>query len=174
MEIKTLIEKFDTTIDFWINGLVHYDEDELCLIPDPTNWSVGQVYVHLIEETKFYIEQIETCLTQDLNPTKEMTSEAKKMFRSNSFPNAKIKGAATVLNVPQPKSTAQLKKEFYELKYKLRSLAQEISKHIGNGKVEHPGLGYFNSAEWFQFAEMHLRHHFRQKQRLDIFLKKSN
>jgi hypothetical protein len=40
----------------------------------------------------------------------------------------------------------------------------------GRGKAGHPGLGYFSAAEWLQFAEMHLRHHFRQKERLDVAL----
>ncbi|HEV9036934.1 MAG TPA: hypothetical protein VGQ51_09945 [Puia sp.] len=38
------------------------------------------------------------------------------------------------------------------------------------GKTRHPGLHYFNSLEWLQFAEMHMRHHFRQKKRIDACL----
>jgi hypothetical protein len=34
-------------------------------------------------------------------------------------------------------------------------------------KNKHPGLDYFNANEWLQFAEMHLRHHLRQKKRID-------
>jgi hypothetical protein len=40
----------------------------------------------------------------------------------------------------------------------------------GKGKTRHPGLLYFSAPEWLQFAEMHLRHHFLQKQRIDAFL----
>ena len=39
------------------------------------------------------------------------------------------------------------------------------------GKTKHPGLGYFSAEEWLQFAEMHFRHHLRQKKRIDEFLK---
>jgi hypothetical protein len=28
-------------------------------------------------------------------------------------------------------------------------------------------LLFFNAPEWLQFAEMHMRHHFRQKMRID-------
>jgi hypothetical protein len=35
------------------------------------------------------------------------------------------------------------------------------------GKTRHPGLLYFSALEWLRFAEMHMRHHFRQKKRID-------
>ncbi len=39
------------------------------------------------------------------------------------------------------------------------------------GKSLHPGFRYLAADEWLQLAEMHLRHHFRQKTRIDDFLK---
>lgn len=49
-----------------------------------------------------------------------------------------------------------------------------ISKSPFKGKTKHPGLDYFSAIEWLQFAEMHLRHHLRQKKRIDHFLKIRN
>jgi len=43
-----------------------------------------------------------------------------------------------------------------------------------HGKSKHPGLGFFSASEWFQFAEMHLRHHLKQKERIDRFLQIKN
>jgi hypothetical protein len=43
--------------------------------------------------------------------------------------------------------------------------------HPSTGKSRHPGLGYFNAGEWLRFIEMHMRHHLRQKERIDAFLK---
>jgi hypothetical protein len=35
------------------------------------------------------------------------------------------------------------------------------------GKTRHPGLLFFSALEWLRFTEMHMRHHFRQKKRID-------
>ena len=44
---------------------------------------------------------------------------------------------------------------------------------VFNGKAKHPGLNYLNASEWLQFADMHMRHHLRQKKRIDDFLRPS-
>ena len=56
------------------------------------------------------------------------------------------------------------------LKDEIKSLEEILLNHPKPGKSKHPGLGYFNAQEWFLFAEIHMRHHFRQKARIDEFL----
>ena len=34
------------------------------------------------------------------------------------------------------------------------------------GKTQHPGLGFLDALEWYQYTEMHMRHHIRQKDRI--------
>jgi hypothetical protein len=53
----------------------------------------------------------------------------------------------------------------------MNTVATLISESQFNGKTKHPGLGYFSAKEWLQFANMHFRHHLRQKKRIDVFLK---
>jgi hypothetical protein len=45
-----------------------------------------------------------------------------------------------------------------------------LQKRIG--KTKHPGSNYFTAKEWLQFAEIHLRHHLKQKKRIDDFFEK--
>ncbi len=52
-----LIDDFNHTIDIWIKELKQYDFIQLCAKPSPKSWSLGQVYMHLIEDTNYYIEQ---------------------------------------------------------------------------------------------------------------------
>lgn len=47
-----LIEDFNRTIDIWIKQLDQYSFKQLRAKPSPTSWSLGQVYIHLIDETK--------------------------------------------------------------------------------------------------------------------------
>jgi hypothetical protein len=54
----------------------------------------------------------------------------------------------------------------------MSSAAIKITESPFGGKTKHPGLGYFSAHEWLQFADMHFRHHLRQKKRIDDFLER--
>ncbi|MDQ0430163.1 MULTISPECIES: hypothetical protein [Caryophanaceae] len=40
-----------------------------------------------------------------------------------------------------------------------------------NHKVEHGGFGWLNAKEWHKLVDMHFRHHLRQKEELESYLK---
>jgi len=55
----------------------------------------------------------------------------------------------------------------------MNALAALIPASDFKGKTKHPGLLYFNAGEWLQFATIHLRHHLRQKKRIDTLLQQA-
>jgi hypothetical protein len=169
-KVKSLIEQFDHTLNVWIDGFERYDNHQLCMPPHPDSWSIGQVYIHLIEETQYFFQQVETCLMHDENAAEKMTAEAEKWFQNNSYPNEKLKGPPDLPMPHQPGSKTQLREDMQQLKEALDVIGKKIIGSDNTGKTKHPGHNYFNATEWFQFAEMHLRHHFRQKARIDTFL----
>lgn len=57
------IAELESTIDIWINALDHYDLDTLQRKPNKNSWSLGQVYIHILNDTNYYIHQIESCLS---------------------------------------------------------------------------------------------------------------
>ena len=63
--MQNYIKKFNSTIEIWISELEHYDFDVLLVKPDSKSWSLGEVFIHLYNETKYYCEQIEICLNHD-------------------------------------------------------------------------------------------------------------
>ncbi len=152
------------TINFWITGLSQYNFVQLCLKPSPESWSIGQLYIHLINDTNFYIEQIKNCIAAS---GKQVNSEAKPaakaMFKNNHFPDERIQGSPENASLPQPLSKEALLKGLQAIRAELESLSHIIEKNKPVGKTMHPGLGYFTAAEWLQFAEMHFRHHIKQK-----------
>ncbi len=165
------ISDFNHTIDLWIEELDRYNFDQLCIKPSPKSWSLGQVYMHLVYDTTYYLEQINICISTNENSTEEASPEAKAMFLNNEFPDAVLEGAPTNFLIPQPGSKQELENSFRNLKDKINKIWMLISTSRFKGKSKHPGLNYFNAYEWFQFAEMHFRHHLRQKKRIDEFLK---
>lgn len=163
-----LIDDINTTVDTWINDLQHYNLQELQARPDPRSWSLGQVYMHLIEATKFYLEQVDSCLKYNDNADGEMDDRGKVMFANNSFPDQRIVGDPFISEkVPQPESIAQLQKDMLQLKHDMNEIGNSVMTSETVGKAAHPGHGYFSAVEWLQYAEMHMRHHRRQQRRLE-------
>ena len=164
-------ENFNRTIDIWINELNQYEFNQLCTKPAPGSWSLGQVYMHLISETSHFVEQIKICLSTNNHATEAAADAAIVMFGNNNFPDEILEGPPSNANTPQPEHKEQLMHGLLRLKEEINSLAASIANNQCKGKTKHPGLNYFNATEWLQFAEMHLRHHLRQKQRIENALK---
>jgi hypothetical protein len=165
-----LIDDFNRTVDIWIHTIQQYNFEHLCTQPAANVWSVGQVCMHLINDTNWFIEQIRICVSNNNNANETMSPFAQTMFLNNSFPNERLTNPANA-NVPQPISKEILLQLFIHLKKDMNDAATQIANSKSTGKTKHPGLHYFNANEWLQFAEMHLRHHLKQKERIEAFLK---
>jgi hypothetical protein len=163
---------FKSTIDYWIIQLDAYTFPQLLLKPSLSSWSIGQVYMHIIENTDWFFGQVRTCITCNDNADMEASRAGKIMLHKNAFPDMQLEGPPDNDLTPQPKSKEEVYNELTRQKAEIAILTEQIKTTKFNGKTKHPGLEYFNASEWFQFAEMHQRHHMRQKARIDEFLKK--
>lgn len=161
---------FIDTIDFWISELHRYDAIQLRIQPSENSWSIGQVYMHLVENTCWFLEQVKRCATTNDHESADASPEAKKMFDENSFPDELLEGPPENATTPQPVSKETLLNDLFRLKEEILAAQYLILNTRFKGKTKHPGLHYFSAAEWFKFAEMHFRHHIRQKKRIDAFL----
>lgn len=166
-----LIEDFNQTLDSWIKELDQYSFTQLLAKPSETSWSLGQMYMHLIDVTIDYFEEAQICASTNDNINKEATATGKAMLRNSEFPDEIIEGPPSNADTPQPFSKKQIRDGLFQLKNELIKVKKLLAKNQLKGKTKHIGLGYFNANEWLQFAEMHFRHHLRQKKRLDGFLK---
>ena len=164
-----LLHQFNETIGQWISALDAYTLEMLCRKPRAGSWSLGQVYVHITDDTSYFVEQMKAALATTANSEESMHENARTLFRNNAFPDMLLTGPATDDTVPQPQSEEALQKQLVFLKDEVSRLsAADFS--TATGKTEHPGLRFFSALEWLQFAEMHMRHHFRQKKRIDALL----
>ncbi len=168
-----LNNNFTASLNYWINELDQYNFRQLCSKSSAYSWSLGQLYMHLIEQTNYYLEQIKICVATNDNANEEASAVAAIMFLDNEFPDKIIEGPPSNKYTPQPVSKEQLMRRLITLIQEMDEAGILISESAFKGKTKHPGLDYFNAGEWFQFAEMHFRHHESQKQRIDDFLKKN-
>ena len=164
-----LIHSFNRTIDRWIDAIQQYNFEQLCTQPDADSWSIGQVCMHLINDTNWFIGQIKICVSDNNNADETMLPFAQTMFLNNSFPDERLTNPANI-NMPQPESKEELLQRFIRLKKNMNDAATQIENSKSKGKTKHPGFNYFNAIEWLQFAEMHLRHHLKQKNNIEKYL----
>lgn len=162
-----LLNAFNETIQKWIDFLDDYTLAMLCQKPDDNSWSLGQVYTHITDDTAWFVEQMAAAMQTVADSEKDMHEHARKMLQNNSFPDAMIEGPATGIYIKQLESKDAVRQKLLAIKTAVNSLYASFDPSKANGKTRHPGLLYFNTLDWLQFAEMHLRHHFRQKKRID-------
>jgi hypothetical protein len=164
------IDAFNSTIDHWIHALDQYDFETMLRKPSPAEWSIGQVYMHLIENADFCIEQIKLCLNNHDHADLDPAPHGKFMLEQNDFPDEIIEGPPSNQMTPQPESKDHIRERLLVIRKEVNDLAGIIQINTYTGKAKHPGLFYMNATEWLQFTEMHLRHHFRQKARINHYL----
>ena len=165
------IKNFNDTIDIWIKELSRFTIEQLKVKPDDKSWSLGQLYEHLIEETNWYNGQIEMTLGNEKNSNKMTSDVAKVLLKRGSFENKRFQGDPLISeNVKQPTSIAKLKSDLEGLKQNTNEIWVKMNNASKYGKSEHPGIGFLNCFEWIQYSEMHMRHHIKQKKRIENFL----
>lgn len=140
-----MINDFNYTIDIWIETIQRCNFQQLCMQPDENNWSIGQVCIHHLNDTNWFIQQIETCLLNHDNANENMLSFVQNMFVNNSFPDEKLANLSNA-NMRQPASKEDLLLRFIKLKKDMNEAASKISVTAATGKTKHPGLQYFNAA----------------------------
>jgi len=162
-----LLQAFNQTIQKWIDFLDDYTLEMLGKKPDDNSWSLGQVYTHITDDTAWFVEQMATAMQTNADSDKEMHEHARNMLQNNSFPDVMIEGPATGIFIKQPGSNDEMRQKLLAIKGEVNELYGSFDPSKAIGKTRHPGLLYFNTLDWLQFAEMHLRHHLRQKKRID-------
>jgi len=92
-------------LNIWEVALDKYSLAQLWLKEDINNWSLGQVYMHLIHNIINYnFAQIEICISTNRNQSKKKTSDGEKLFEQNLFPNARLKTPPSASGPDQPES----------------------------------------------------------------------
>ncbi|MGB7393142.1 MAG: hypothetical protein WA913_01990, partial [Pricia sp.] len=132
-----------------------------------------QLYQHIIDETTWYNGQLEISLKDDENVTVVTTDQAAALFKAGSFADKRIKGDPLISdNVKQPITIDQISSDMDKLKIDTNKIWEKMNNTPTFGKSEHPGMGFLTGFEWLQYSEMHMRHHFKQKRRIESFINK--
>ncbi len=191
MDTKEILRKFEDTVSGYIRELERFSLEQLLWKPATDEWSLGQMYLHLIHSAQFMqLRNVALCL--DGGPTVLSTGKTKQgeeLFSTGSFPPDRIKvPASPQYTPPQPESKEQLVdglwetvRRMVEIEPSVASAFEQITQarsetgdETVRHRVVHPRLGGLDAIEWFCLIEMHYRHHLLQKKRLDDAWREAN
>lgn len=167
---KEVLKSFELTVERYLAELTKLNMDKIHRKLNEEDWSIGQMYVHLIQSAFMHLHNVEQCLAgseSTFNPTKEKTEQGKIVFKLEQFPAVRIKVSASPNYTPQPpESMEHLVEGLHSVVERMRNTESVLLQVPVSNKILHPAFGALNAQEWFMLIEMHYRHHFLQLDRL--------
>lgn len=175
MVASKALNKFNETSEHWLSDLRDYPEEKLGKKPSSNEWSLAELYDHLMRVANTYqIPNFQECLNSRV-------TKGKKNFRANIIfdlqllPYRKMQLESFPENIakdftPEIKPKEVLLKEFGDWVKYVEALSEKVTKANPKVKHHHPLFGWINAIEWFSLIEIHIRHHTRQKKRIENFI----
>ncbi|MFC5701414.1 DinB family protein [Cohnella faecalis] len=165
--------------DLYADELKAYSMEQLTRKPSEDEWSLGQMYVHLINTAlNMQLRNVEICRDrsgESVTETKGATEAGQAIFAAGGFPPVRIQVPPSPQYTPgQPESKEQLAEGLQTVLRRMKEISSELESIDPRQTVDHPRLGAFNANQWFALVEMHFRHHLLQKKRLQDWLSSSN
>ena len=167
-----IFSSFRHTADVWSTALAVYTPEQFSRKPATDEWSIGQVYFHLVVGTeRFHLAHIRRCLEgDDATIGGRKSIPGRILFLIGGFPRRKIHVPPSPQYTPRQPTNTEMQKGMVHLVGLMEGICSSVSGAPTDRKSTHPRLGALNALEWYHLIEMHFRHHLRQKARLDGFL----
>jgi hypothetical protein len=171
MNTTETLQRFEEVMNHYLEELNGFSMEQLKRQPSENEWSIGQMYLHLINATRnMHLRNIDLCMTQNegsVGPQGEKTEDGQAVFEQGSFPPVRIHVPPSPQYTPlQPESKDQLVQGLNVVMQKMKEIEPTIDNAPLQNTVAHPRFGGLNAKEWFKLIEMHYRHHLLQKERL--------
>ncbi|MEF2966562.1 DinB family protein [Paenibacillus sp. M1] len=165
------LQAFEESVEHYLIELESLNMEQLTKKTDEQEWSIGQMYMHLIQSAQFmHLPNVEQCLAgseETVDVMEEKTEKGKEAFELGSFPPVRIRVPASPQYTPkQPESKKQLTEGLRGVVERMKRTESALNKVSESRKILHPGFGALNAKEWFLLIEMHYRHHLLQLERL--------
>jgi DinB superfamily len=170
-----LYNNFDKLANTWLKALDSYTMEELLRKPSEESWSMGQVFIHITTANKYFLgKNALACANGDGAVTgKGKNKWGWLVFTLNMFPpmNVKMPKKDTGGTEPiQPTSKEEIERKIKENLQLFKEIEAAVLAADPNLRKKYPFLGYLNAKEWYTIGTLHMKHHLRQKKRLDAFL----
>lgn len=169
------LHEFEATVNRYLSRLDSLEMDQLLRKTNEEDWSIGQMYMHLIQSAQFMqLNNVDQCLAGNeatVVDSGTKTEQGRQVFELGSFPPVRIRVPASPQYTPQqPESKDQLMEGLRSVVERMKRTEPALSQASETYTIPHPRLGALNAKEWFLLIEMHYRHHLLQLDRLSELL----
>ncbi|MDD9270534.1 DinB family protein [Paenibacillus sp. GCM10023248] len=165
-----MLKESSAIIEQYIRNLDNYSIEQLRFKSEENVWSLGQMYIHVIEVAKEYIGHMETCTKAAHEETAGKTEDGTKALAEKEWPNIPVKLEEPPNATRNPESKEEIIAGLEQVREKLTYWAGRVDEANPACKVRHGWFGWLHAREWFEMVSMHSRHHLRQKAILDVKL----
>lgn len=169
MNIDRSLARFERTLERWEQALASLDDAAFTRLPADGGWSVGQVCDHVAGAGQLILDQVQRCADGEAE-VRGFQLKGALVALLGSIPPVRVKVPDVPLleTVARPANLARdaALGRLRALASRTRSMAEPARGASPRQRTRHPLAGYLNAGQWFQFNEMHLRHHLRQLARL--------
>lgn len=171
MNATEALLRFEQSVHGYLHELEGFSMEQLKHQPSESDWSLGQMYQHLINSALYMqLPNIERCMTEiddSIPSTGVKTKEGEAIFEQGSFPPIRIQVPPSPQYTPkQPESKEELIQGLHAVIHRMKQVAPTLDMANKQNTVAHPRFGMLNANEWFLLIEMHYRHHLLQMDRL--------
>jgi DinB superfamily len=172
IDTKQSLMKFEQAAQQYLDQLDNLTMEQLIHKPNEADWSLGQMYQHLIQSALYMqLRNIEACRVQHKDASNldmdSKTAQGEAVFAQGSFPPIRITVPASPEYTPkQPVSKGELTEGLQLVINRMKETEPTLQEIPDDNRTAHPGLGALNAVEWFALVEMHYRHHLLQNERL--------
>ncbi|WP_026998896.1 DinB family protein [Eisenibacter elegans] len=169
MQVSEMRAQTQALVERYIQDLDRYTDEQFAYKSADKVWSLGQMYEHLIQSSKFFVIQLKSCLEQKNGSTEgERNEHGDKAFQYNSFPPIKIEVPEAWRGPdPEAKDRAYYRTALQSTLDYVSKLEERVAQNDGQYKTRHVFWGMLTAQDWYQIIGMHLKHHNRQQTELE-------
>jgi hypothetical protein len=166
MDVKSVYSSLHKIADAYRLKLTSIPDVQFKQTPPVGGWSYSEVYSHIWDASLLSLEPIKNCIkgVGKNEPTKLIP---RLILFFGSLPPGRYKVPKRIESRVKKITKRDAEELIDQFLIELEIDYNQIVNASPEIKNQHPRLGYFNASQWLRFIEIHLKHHYKQLQRIE-------
>jgi DinB superfamily len=155
------------TVSAYEKLLGSVSEEAFVASPRNGGWSYAEVYAHIFHSNMTCLQAIDKCIQgKAIESGDGLSFPVKLVFFFGRFPPGKFKVPDRLKDQVKKISKAEAHELIGRFKDELSQITPKVDSASPDQKLKHPRLGLLNAVKWYEFIEIHTRHHRKQLDRI--------
>jgi DinB superfamily len=155
------------TVSVYEKLLATISEEAFITTPGEGGWSYAEVYAHIFNSNMTCFQAIEKCIQGNAIESNDgLSFPVKLVFFFGRFPPGKFKVPDRLKDQVKKISKSEAHDLIRRFKDELSQITPKVDSASPDQKLKHPRLGLLNAVKWYEFIDIHTRHHRKQLGRI--------